>query len=271
MNVAVPQMTSLAPSVMTLQLDHKVRYFTSKLSPLGRGHEIMAADAPNAEERSALQQRASLVSQWLQPAEAEWVVKQLTALASVRPLESGSIEERKKALKVKFAVLMKLPHFALARAFESAHRGEIGNPEFMPSPGVLHVAAVRHTQAFLKERRQLEAVLQAKVNRVPIDPARRAAAQEKARILCAEIQMNSKRAEAKRAGREISDDDKPVEAMPELRAVEAREAFLAAQMKEIAARPLVAGISSEALQAVAAKLGVAVRHSEVAECEGEKP
>lgn len=181
MSSIVPVAPAVAPVPISVELDRQVRVLRNKLVPSGVGYEIAATDAPSDVERAALEQRVVAIARWMAPPLPSWIVKQLMALALVRPPAGGTDDEREKALKITVNVLSDLPQFALAKAFEAAHRGEVGKPAFMPSPAELRVAACRLTDPLSREKRRIQAVLTAQIGPARLTPEERKAVAAAAR------------------------------------------------------------------------------------------
>lgn len=225
MTALVPLPPSAVPALPSRDLERTVAVLHNKLVPTFGHREVMAADAPSRDDRARLSHRLKLLVGWLQPADEAWIVTQLMALSSQRGGQGGDKIDRKKSLAASGVTLGGMPRFALAAAFEAAHRGDVGKPAYMPNAAELLKAAQRHAEPYQLERRKIQAVLNAVVNRTNVDPEHRKAVAARMRAEARAFVLAGREAEARRMGKEVEPPEPPAteEKLADLQARLARD------------------------------------------------
>ena len=182
MPAIVTQAQPLMPSRLSEAAREKLQRLREATSPDGESaFSISKAMAPSSETRTALQRRCAELVQCLASAGPERVEAPVDLLLGVLRLKIDSPAEATARRAAYMLALADLPLFAVEIACTEALRGRVGDPRFAPLPGELHKAAERAMAPFLRERRDIERVLLAKV-REPLATTQEERAEIVARI-----------------------------------------------------------------------------------------
>jgi hypothetical protein len=134
--------------------------------------------------------RVREIDEWFRPAARDRIGGFVAQLMVAMPLASDEKqdEEGLEAIAELYVVALEgLPLFAVKQGCELALRGKVGSTggRFRPTPGELRVACEREMEFFIKERKQIQEVLNAEVVEPPMPGHRELA--RKARVMIAEI------------------------------------------------------------------------------------
>lgn len=140
---------------------------------IGLVRELPADRAPSAEIRHALQARAVALADCLRPAGVARAQQEVAALIGLRPIR-GDATDLRAVLAIYGADLADLPLFALSAACADFRQGRAGDGEWAPTQAQIRVQALKHLQPIAKERREIEAVLTARIQGAVASPERRA-------------------------------------------------------------------------------------------------
>ena len=176
----------VAPSPLHPQLDRELRVAVTRLDPpleAGRtDYEIAADCALSASMRDALARRKALLDECLGPAGPGLVAAQLETLIDAGMQMRGDEPGAATRWAVTAAQdLMDLPGFAIVGACQNLRRGIVGDGKWLPETGVIRTVAQRKVHEIAKQRREIIAVLGARIRASRPDPDRKAVALRAAR------------------------------------------------------------------------------------------
>lgn len=190
------------PEPPSAALDHAGRALFSRLTAVGLGHEIAAADAPTAPMREALERRSALLGLWLERAGDEALIDVVTSIIAM-PSRAESVQDSKKQIAIYCTDLADLPPFAVVKACADFRQGRAGDGHWRPTQAEIRQRAESYAYEVAREKRRLDAVLGAKVRTVRIDPERRKAAADLARASIRDGAAHAAQAEAERTGKPL--------------------------------------------------------------------
>ena len=194
---AISLPTQLAP-----QLERDLRVMLAKLDPIlefGRtNYSIKSSDAPSPELRRSLEIRRQRIDHWLLPAGPERAAEEYQMMVRVMAHPERDKQGSKEHVAIFVKDLMGLPMFALVTACQAFRTGKVGDGKWMPEPGLIRIEAERHIGALAKERRELDALLNAKIVASVDSPERRQAAVAAARAKIQSMRDAGRQAELSR-------------------------------------------------------------------------
>jgi hypothetical protein len=176
---------------MSPELARAVTGFRKYLRPEGpTTFSILSRLAPDETERRVMVERVQEIDEWFRPAAKGRIGEYVAQLMVAMPLASDDKqdEEGLEAIaKLYVTALDGLPLFAIKQGCEYALRGKVGETggRFRPTPGELFLACEREMEFFVRERKQIQEVLNAEVVEPPTPGHRELA--RKARVMIAEI------------------------------------------------------------------------------------
>ena len=231
------------PAPLPQQLHHSLGVYVARLDPpLSAGvaaYEIPQRDAPTGSDRLALTQRRDQIDVWLRPAGEGVAARFYAIFQASMGVKERTEQEALLHMRAWIADCATVPEFALDKACAALRQGVVGEGRWMPDAGPVLIEARKHVTAYAKERRNIEAVLNAKVITTKPDERRKAALVAAARSLVKTMPLEGARAEAERLGRKIEaetqkrlDEPGPGENQDQFRARMLREAA------EVGRRPM---------------------------------
>lgn len=208
---ALPSTTSRPgfPAPITPALARPLAIAHNRLTPVGRGYEIAAVDAPTQETRRDLEIRAATLDHSLRPA-GDGLIDDIASILMMpgRNADAGDVKARMRMYETDLA---DLPLWAVTMACADFRQGRAGDG-WRPTQAEIRKRAARHTDPLATERAQIRAVLGAVVVTIPDNPERRKAIADKFRQVARSVQAEGQLAEATRSG----DRETPIPRSPPL-------------------------------------------------------
>lgn len=190
------------PSPLSPAVARGIAMLVSKLAPpitpSCSTYSIAVADAPSPETRDGLERRMLRLDSWLQPAGPKRTLVEVTALFTAMARSSGDATKADAELNIYVADLADLPFFALSEACKAFRQGIVGDGKWVPKPGEIRIEAAKRVASLAKERREIAAILEAKIVDAAPSEDRRKAVADMARQVAREVSMGGILAERAR-------------------------------------------------------------------------
>lgn len=137
----------------------------NRVAPLGPRGEIIAADAPTANERIAWGGRLSDLRASMAPADRSTIETMVGSLLAGYPAGRGHRDEPEAVMLMFVQALNGLPSWAISSACSSWNRGDVPgkNTAFAPSPSELREVAISASSPFTREMLMIGKILGADV------------------------------------------------------------------------------------------------------------